>query len=119
MALCSCWFPLDDATVENGCMWVVPGDHARGPLPHVHVTDDYVIADGVLDATRAVAVPMRAGSGLFFHSLIPHYTAPNRSTKWRRAIALSYMSSTSRYTGEGESPEYFHVQGATYPGCVR
>jgi ectoine hydroxylase-related dioxygenase (phytanoyl-CoA dioxygenase family) len=62
---------------------------------------------------------MRAGSGLFFHSLLPHYTAPNRSQSWRRAIALSYMSAQSRYTGSGESPTYFPVQGKTYPGCVR
>lgn len=119
MALCSCWFPLDDATLENGCMWVVPGGHLRGALQHVHVTDDYVIADGLIDSDRAIAVPMRAGSGLFFHSLIPHYTAPNRSKAWRRAIALSYMSSSSRYTGKGESPQYLHIKGETFPDCVR
>ncbi len=119
MELCSCWFPLDDATLENGCMVVMPGQHRRGPLPHVSVTDDYVIAPDCLDTSEGLAVPMRAGSGLFFHSLLPHYTAPNRSTKWRRAIALSYMSARSRYTGEGEGPEYFPVRGRSYPGYVR
>ncbi|MCS6859794.1 MAG: phytanoyl-CoA dioxygenase family protein [Abditibacteriales bacterium] len=119
MDLCSCWFPLDDATLENGCMWAIPGWHKKGPLPHVHVTDDNVIAEGAYDEALGVAIPMRAGSGLFFHSLLPHYTAPNRSNKWRRAIALSYMSARSRYTGPGESPQYFHVKGNTYPGCVR
>ena len=64
-------------------------------------------------------VPMKAGSGLFFHSLLPHYTAPNHSDQWRRAIALSYMSSHSRYAGEGEAPEYYHIQGRSFPGCVR
>ena len=29
MALCSCWFLLDDATLENGCMVVIPGGHRR------------------------------------------------------------------------------------------
>jgi ectoine hydroxylase-related dioxygenase (phytanoyl-CoA dioxygenase family) len=119
MALCSCWFPMDDATLENGCMWALPGWHKKGALPHVRVTDDYVIDESAYDAAEGVACPMRAGSGLFFHSLLPHYTAPNRSDKWRRAIALSYMSAKSRYTGEGEGPEYFHVKGSTYPGCVR
>jgi ectoine hydroxylase-related dioxygenase (phytanoyl-CoA dioxygenase family) len=119
MALCSCWFPLDDATLENGCMVVLPGWHKRGPLEHVSVTDDYVIAEGQFDPAAGVAVPMRAGSGLFFHSLLPHYTGPNRSDRWRRAIALSYMSARSRYTGSGESPHYFPVQGETYPGSVR
>ncbi|MES4793237.1 MAG: phytanoyl-CoA dioxygenase family protein, partial [Chloroflexota bacterium] len=66
MDLCSLWLPLDDATVENGCMAVVPGAHTLGPLPHVHVRDDYVIEDGALEVGRATLLPMRAGSGLFF-----------------------------------------------------
>ena len=119
MELCSCWFPLDDATLENGCMVVLPGEHRRGPLPHVPVTDDFVIQEGVCDASASVAVPMRAGSGLFFHSLLPHYTAPNRSPHWRRAIALSYMSARSRYTGKDDDPVYFPIRGQSYPGCVR
>ena len=119
MNLCSCWFPLDDATPENGCMVVLPGWHTRGPLPHVSVIDDFVIEDRLLDADQARIAPMRAGSGLFFHSLLPHYTAPNRSSRWRRAIALTYMSSRSRFTDPGEGPEYFPVQGRSFEGCVR
>jgi ectoine hydroxylase-related dioxygenase (phytanoyl-CoA dioxygenase family) len=119
MDLCSCWLPLDDATLENGCMVVAPGHHVSGPFPHVHVTDDYVIPPESLPDAKTVAVPMRAGSGLFFHSLLPHYTAPNHSANWRRAMVLSYMSARSRYTGEGVGPEFFPVKGETFPGCVR
>lgn len=119
MDLCSCWFPLDDATLENGCMAAIPGGHKKGALPHVHVTDDYVVDEDYYNVDEMVMLPMKAGSGLFFHSLLPHYTAPNRSSHWRRAIALSYMSATANYTGEGEGPEYFPVQGQSYPGCVR
>lgn len=119
MALCSCWFALDDATAENGCMAVIPGWHGKGALPHLPVTDDYVIDPQYYDMSQAVLAPVRAGGGLFFHSLLPHYTAPNRSSRWRRAIALSYMSARSRHTGPGESPVYFHVTGQIYPGCVR
>jgi ectoine hydroxylase-related dioxygenase (phytanoyl-CoA dioxygenase family) len=119
MNLCSCWFALDDATPENGCMAVLPGWHKKGPLPHVSVTDDFVVDEQYYDPAAMVLAPVRAGGGLFFHSLIPHYTAPNRSDKWRRAIALSYMSSQSRWTAEGESPVFFPVQGKTYEGCVR
>lgn len=119
MELCSCWFALDDATTENGCMEALPGWHTRGPLPHIHVTDDFVVEPSVYAEAKQVAAPVRAGGGLFFHSLLPHYTAPNRSDRWRRAIALSYMSSHSRYTGEGEGPVYLPVSGETFPGCVR
>jgi ectoine hydroxylase-related dioxygenase (phytanoyl-CoA dioxygenase family) len=119
MNLCTCWFALDDATPENGCMGVLPGWHKKGPLPHKQVTDDFVVEESCYDFKDMVLAPVRAGGGLFFHSLLPHYTAPNRSDRWRRAIALAYMSSRSRYTGQGESPEYFRVKGETYPGCVR
>jgi ectoine hydroxylase-related dioxygenase (phytanoyl-CoA dioxygenase family) len=119
MDLCSCWFPLDDATLENGCMAVIPGGHKQGALPHVHVTDDFVVDQAHYNPDDMLLVPMKAGSGLFFHSLLPHYTAPNHSQTWRRAIALSYMSAKAHYTGDGDGPEYFHVQGQSYPGCVQ
>ena len=119
MALCSCWFAFDDARAENGCLAISPGWHKKGPLPHAHVTNDYVIEEGAYDSSAGILAPIRAGGGVFFHSLMPHYTAPNHSKKWRRAIALSYMSAKSQYTGQGEGPEYFHVKGKTYPGCVR
>lgn len=118
MDLCSCWLPFDDATPENGCMMVLPGGHKLGPLPHIHVTDDFVIGAESLDASGATLCPMKAGSGLFFHSLIPHYTAPNRSPNWRRAMVLSYMSAQSHYTGEGAAPDYLAVRGRSFPDCV-
>lgn len=119
MDLCSCWFPLDNATRENGCMAVIPASHRGGARPHVHVQDDYVVDEAHYNADEMVMLPMQAGDGLFFHSLLLHYTAPNRSQSWRRAIVLSYMSARSRYTGEGEGPVYFPVQGQSFPGGVR
>jgi phytanoyl-CoA hydroxylase len=118
MALASCWIALDPATEENGCMTAAPGSHRWGPLPHVHVTDDFVVDEKEYDPAQVVAVPMPAGAGLLFHSLLLHGTAPNTSSRPRRAITLSYMSSQSRYTGSGPRGTYFHVQGRSYEGCV-
>ncbi len=118
MALCTCWYAIDEATVENGCMGIIPGWHKKGHLPHKHVTDDFVVDEEHYDMKDMVMAPLRPGSGLFFHSLMPHYTAPNRSKNWRRAIALAYMSAKSRYTKEGDKPEFFQVRGKSYPGCV-
>ena len=119
MELCSCWFAIDEATVENGCMGVIAGAHRCGALPHVHVTDDYVIPPEHYDEAAKALAPMPAGAGLFFHSLLPHATEPNLSDRWRRAIALSYMSARSTHTDPGGGPVYFPIAGATYPGCVR
>jgi ectoine hydroxylase-related dioxygenase (phytanoyl-CoA dioxygenase family) len=118
MALASMWIALDPATLENGCMTALPGSHRGGPLPHVHVTDDYIVEESEYDASKVVAIPMPAGAGLLFHSLLLHGTAPNTSPNPRRAITLSYMSSQSRYTGKPPKPEYFHVAGREFADCV-
>jgi len=118
MELCSCWFAIDEATTENGCMGVLPGGHRKGELPHEHITDDFVVKQECYDINDLVLAPLKAGGGLFFHSLLPHYTAPNRSQNWRRAIALSYMSARSTYTKDKEKPDYLTIQGESFAGCV-
>ena len=118
------WVALDDATTENGCMRVVPGGHTDGLLNHE--TRDYetdiVVADDRYDTDDAVPVPMEAGSALFSHCLVPHYTEENRSSDWRRALIASYMTSRSRFTQpEEERPDWVdshHVRGESFPGCV-
>jgi phytanoyl-CoA hydroxylase len=118
MELWSCWMPFDPATEENGCMQVIPGSHNRGALPHVEVEDDYAIPEEHYDAEDLILVPMKPGSGLFFHSLLVHGTAPNASSDPRRAITMSYMASEYRYTGEGSKPEYLPISGPDVPGGV-
>jgi phytanoyl-CoA hydroxylase len=118
MELWSCWMPFDPATVENGCMEVIPGSQAGGALPHVRVTDDYVIPPERYDPGALVSVPMSPGSGLFFHSLLIHGTAPNTSPRPRRAITMSYMAAAYRYTGQSPPPEYLRISGVDVPGGV-
>lgn len=115
---CSVWIPLDRATVENGCMQVIPGDHKRGALPHVSVQDDFVIDEDHYDRADLEPQPMDAGEGLFFHALLPHYTQPNETDRWRRAVVFSYMSARSRYTDDDEQPEYRGIAGRSFPGSV-
>lgn len=114
---CSVWIPLDRATPENGCMQVIPGGHKRGPLPHVSVQDDYVIDEDHYEREDLEPLPMEAGAGLFFHALLPHYTRPNDTDRWRRAVVFSYMSARSRPTEDDEA-EYLQIAGRSFPGCV-
>jgi len=118
MALWSCWLPFDPATLENGCMTAIPGSQTRGALPHVHVTDDYVIPAERYDQRQVVPIPMAPGSGLFFHSLLLHGTAANRSIQPRRAITMSYMAAEYHYTGKPPQPDYLHISGGHVPGGV-
>ncbi|HEV2123932.1 MAG TPA: phytanoyl-CoA dioxygenase family protein, partial [Chloroflexota bacterium] len=73
-----CWIALDEATVENGCMQVIPGTHLEGPVAHFHHRDCQ-IADERVQVGRAIAVPLKPGGVLFFSGLIHHGTPPNYS----------------------------------------
>jgi phytanoyl-CoA hydroxylase len=87
------WFAFEDATRDNGCLWVAPGAH-RGPLRERYVrSDDGFVTerlDGTPwpsgDATRALEVP--AGTLVVFDGLLPHASAPNRSARSRLAYTL-------------------------------
>jgi len=94
-AVVSCWLALDDATVDNGCMWVVPGMH-RSMLEH----EDDREAGGkkivALDDSAAVPVELKAGQCMFHHGLAPHRTLPNTSDRHRRALAIHYMDGLAK-----------------------
>jgi len=118
------WIALDDATPENGCMTVLPGGHKDGMLDHeaVEYDTDIVISETEYDEDEFVELPMEAGDVLFTHCLVPHYTAPNTTDQWRRALIMSYMDARSRFTKPAaELPPWVdsvHIQGEEFPGCV-
>lgn len=84
----TCWVALTDATVDNGCPWIVPGLHQQGTLRH-HWTD---LGFRCLDSTppEAQALPLKAGSIAVFSSLTPHRTGPNLTADVRKAYILQY-----------------------------
>jgi phytanoyl-CoA hydroxylase len=100
------WFALEDATRDNGCLWVEPGGHrgARGRLRERFVREGSQVRMETLDATPwpddAVAVPVevQAGTLVCFHGLLPHYSAPNRSAHSRHAYTLHATDGSSVYS---------------------
>jgi phytanoyl-CoA hydroxylase len=97
------WFALEDATIDNGCLWVEPGGH-RGPLRERFLRDGDDIKMEKLDTTPwpddSVAVPLeaKAGSLVCFHGLLPHYSAPNRSPVSRHAFTLHVTDGRTEYS---------------------
>ena len=116
------WVALDEATPENGCMQVVPKAHNDGLLNHeeVEYDTDIALAENDYDETDTVALPMEPGDALFQHCLLPHYTAPNESDQWRRAMIVAYMRGRSRFTTT-DRPDWvdsLHITGEEFLGCV-
>ena len=93
-AVVSCWLTFDDATVDSGCMWVIPGGHKR-MLSHQTVPSGsgYYMPD--TDETDAVAIELKRGQCMLHHGLMPHRTLANTSASHRRALAIHYMDATA------------------------
>jgi len=117
------WIALDEATTENGCMWVLPGTH-REAIPHTKIPEETFEDFGipkdhaVFRQVAPVAVPLKPGDALVFHGLTVHGTEPNKSAKRRRALQLHYMDAHCRYTGVNEKPAFRQILGRSYAGCV-
>jgi hypothetical protein len=86
----TCWLALVDATVENGCPWVIPGEHRQGTFTHRATDVGLLCVEGEVD--DAVAVPVRAGSVAVLSSLAPHATGPNLTKGVRKAIVLQFIA---------------------------
>ncbi len=98
------WFALEDASLENGCLWVQPGGH-RGPLRERFVkTEGNRAAMESIDNTewpsQSSAIPLEAKAGdlILMHGLLPHHSAPNRSPHSRMAFTLHVMDKSSVYS---------------------
>jgi ectoine hydroxylase-related dioxygenase (phytanoyl-CoA dioxygenase family) len=101
-SLTAAWIALDDATVENGCLWVLPGSHRPGVLypdrdQHDSRFDCEVEAyDFPYRDQDAVPVEVPAGSVVIFNGYLLHRSLPNTGRHGlRRALVNHYMSARS------------------------
>jgi phytanoyl-CoA hydroxylase len=95
------WFALQDATVENGCLWVLPGHH-KGPLKARFLRDGEdlkteVLVDSPWPETERVPVEARQGTLVVLHGFLPHLSGPNRSAKSRHVYTLHVIDGACRY----------------------
>ena len=109
------WIALDAATVENGCMQVIPGSQLDGPTRHYHVRDCQ-LPDARVQVDRAVVVPLEPGGVLFFSGLLHHGTPPNTSADRRRALQFHYAARECTRMTIREHGQLFDDDGA-YAGC--
>jgi ectoine hydroxylase-related dioxygenase (phytanoyl-CoA dioxygenase family) len=109
----TCWIPLQDVNVENGCMHFIDRGH-KGEVPPHHpvegMASDLLTCD--MDETHKVACPIKRGSVTFHHSNTPHMTPANVSKTWRKAVS-NHMQEVGA-GGEGDHyPWKFYVNQRT------
>ena len=100
------WFAIEDATLENGCMWAAPGGHRtalRKLFKRAAVSDDGGTLFDELDPTPLpppsdlVPIEAPAGTLVVLHGLLPHWSDVNRSPKSRHAYSVHCISAAAEY----------------------
>ncbi|MDA1073290.1 MAG: phytanoyl-CoA dioxygenase family protein [Proteobacteria bacterium] len=98
----TCWLALTDATLDNGCPWILPGMHRRGTFAH-QWTD---LGFSCVQAPEgARALELKAGSIAVFSSLTPHRTGPNLTDATRKAYILQYAADGAVMHPHGKPPQ--------------
>jgi len=112
------WFALEEATIENGCLWAIPGGHRLG------LKSRFVRADGggtrfeILDESgwpeeNLCPLEVKKGTLIVLHPLLPHLSRENRSSKSRHAYTLHVIDASTRYPEENwlQRPEMLPARG--------
>ncbi|MCZ7646403.1 MAG: phytanoyl-CoA dioxygenase family protein [Planctomycetota bacterium] len=94
------WIAMDDATIENGCLWVVPGSHRDGYLWPQQANNnpdefDFAPESFGFDESKELPVEVPAGSVVFFNGYLLHRSRKNRSNRYRRVLVNHYMNAYS------------------------
>ena len=98
----TCWLALDDADLDNGCLWVIPGSHTQGTQRHVNGDAGPFRVGHAGPADDGVAIPVTRGSVLVFSSLIMHRSGPNVTDRHRRAWIIQFCPGHARSALSGK-----------------
>ena len=114
--LATCWIALDDATVQNGCMHVIPGSH-KWPTDYgrdeVDIDDPHWVLrpEHVPEGVDLTPVPceVQAGHCHFHHCLLLHGSHGNSTDNPRRSYILHLMPGNTRRIGDNWNPRHATV----------
>lgn len=96
------WFPLEDATLSNGCLWYLPGTHLLAGYqlaPIGQNLDDLFKIYPDWKKMEAVPAPCPAGGVVIHNGLIAHAAGANMTPRARRAMTAAYFPDGMRYKG--------------------
>ena len=97
------WFALEDATVENGCLWAKPGGHKTSLRSWFHRkkgcggTEFQTLDSSPYDVKDAVPFEVGKGACIVLDGMLPHYSLPNKSNRSRQAYTVHTISGNAYY----------------------
>ena len=113
MDVTTVWLAIDEATVENGCMRVIPGTHTRGPLEHIKDTDpsgkvlDRGLPPKFVDESKAVDIVLKPGDISFHAPYTIHGSTRNTSSRRRCGYTMRFMPPTTKALRNGPLSQWF------------
>ena len=100
--LVTAWLALSPATLESGCMHVLPGSHKGEVMPHTdEYKDDNLLTRGQeiavpIDTSKTIAMPLSPGQVSLHNVRIAHASQPNRSADRRIGLSMHYIPTSAR-----------------------
>jgi phytanoyl-CoA hydroxylase len=102
------WFAVEDATIENGCLWAVPGGHnttlrkrfVRNDADNDEAGTSFEVFGDEIGTEGAVPIEAPAGTLVLLHGLLPHFSGANRSAKKRDAYSVHVIDGSAAYPSD-------------------
>lgn len=95
------WFAIEDATIENGCLWAIPGGHRAGLKSRWMRTESgmkfEIFDDEPWPEKELVPLEVSQGSLIVLNGLLPHRSFENRSSRSRHAYTLHLIRQDAKY----------------------
>lgn len=99
----SIWVALDDATLQNGCMYFIPGSHQHTSFENPGIGKNMDLIFDFYPQFRqsaSVPIPVKAGSCTFHNGLTIHGAGANMTPGFRRAMTCAYMPDGNVFNGQ-------------------
>jgi phytanoyl-CoA hydroxylase len=108
------WFALEDATIENGCLWAIPGGHKAGLKSRFLRADGggtlfETFDDSPWPEEKLVPLEVETGTLIVLHPLLPHLSRENRSPKSRHAYTLHVIDASVNYPADNWLQRFVEV----------
>lgn len=99
------WFALEDATVDNGCLWARPGGHrttlrSRFRRKETGGTEFEILDNAPFEMEGMIPLEVKKGACIVLDGLLPHYSLPNKSGQSRQAYAVHTIDSRADYPAQ-------------------
>jgi len=110
------WTALDDATIENGCVEIIPGSHKLGLLSERGHTITAEQEAEYCDSQPSVFLDAKAGETILLHNYLLHRSGVNTIARARRAFSVVYMEGATKRVKDGSTFPMIFGEGALVPG---